>query len=213
MPGMDGYEAAHEIRRRAAEAARSRVPIIALTAHVVGPAAEAWRDADMDAVLHKPFNLKALAATLGRFLTPAAAGESAPPIAASPLAPALSGLAARDDLFDPEVITQLGELAANGRRDFVEKVVGLYVVNAPRCVADLRAAANSRRAEDISEAAHALKSMSYTIGASGVAAAAADLEAASLDGAIPENAATGALDALLRETLAALDFEGCCSIA
>jgi HPt (histidine-containing phosphotransfer) domain-containing protein len=112
-------------------------------------------------------------------------------------------------MFDPEVMTQLGELAANGRRDFVERVVGLYLINAPRCVADLRTAAGSGCAEHISEAAHALKSMSYTIGASGVAAAAAELEQASLDGAIPEMATTEALDILLRETLAALDIEDC----
>ena len=209
MPGMDGYEAAVEIRRRAAEAVRGRVPIIALTAHVVGPASEAWREADMDAVLHKPFNLKALAVTLGRFLTPAAASEPIAQLAASSLSSTLSGLASRDDLFEPEVIAQLGELAANGRRDFVEKVVGLYRVNAPRCIADLRSAAHSGCATQISEAAHALKSMSYTIGASGVAAAAAELEMASLDGAIPEPATTEALDNLLRKTLTALDLENC----
>jgi two-component system sensor histidine kinase BarA len=163
----------------------------------------------MDAVLHKPFNLKALAATLGRFLTAAAADGATAPAAAPSLSSALSGLVARDDLFDPEVITQLQEFAASGRRDFVEKIVGLYVVNAPRCVADLRTAADSGCAGHISEAAHALKSMSHTIGASGVAMAAAELEAASLNGTIPEKAATEALDVLLCETLAALDIDGC----
>ncbi len=65
MPYMDGYDAAREIRRRLEAVGRPPVPIVALTAHVVGKAAETWREAGMDAVLHKPFTLASLAAALG----------------------------------------------------------------------------------------------------------------------------------------------------
>ena len=82
MPDIDGYEAARAIR--AAEGEAQRTPIVALTAHVVGAAAEAWREADMDAVLHKPFTLPALAKTLSDFITP----STAPAAAAAAPAPA-----------------------------------------------------------------------------------------------------------------------------
>ena len=202
MPEMDGYDAARAIRRNAAATGQSRVPIIALTAHVVGAAAEAWRDADMDAVLHKPFTLKALAAALGRFLVPAVTDEP-DPLPAAVSAPLV--VSEREDLFDPEVMSQLRDFAANGRRDFVDKVIDLYVTNAPRCVADLQLAVGSGCAERISEIAHALKSMSYSIGAKSVAAVAAELETTSLDGTLPANATTDALETLLCETLAALE--------
>jgi signal transduction histidine kinase/CheY-like chemotaxis protein len=78
MPEMDGYEASREIRRREAEAGRTPIPIVALTAHVVGAAADAWREAGMDAVLHKPFTLTALARMLGRFI-PASERPAAQP--------------------------------------------------------------------------------------------------------------------------------------
>jgi two-component system sensor histidine kinase BarA len=78
MPEMDGYEASREIRRLEAEAGRTPTPIVALTAHVVGAAADAWREAGMDAVLHKPFTLTALARMLGRFI-PASERPAAQP--------------------------------------------------------------------------------------------------------------------------------------
>jgi signal transduction histidine kinase/CheY-like chemotaxis protein/HPt (histidine-containing phosphotransfer) domain-containing protein len=204
MPEMDGYEAARKIRDRERAAAQGRLPIIALTAHVVGAAADAWRDAGMDAVLHKPFTLKTLAEALERFLAPSAAQAPIAPLALHPTPNPRSILWHREDLFDPEVIAELEGLAASGRIDFVEKVLGLYCENAPRCVADLRIATRSGIVGGISRATHALKSMSYSIGAKAVAAAAAELEMASLNGAVPDDAATEALGALLNDTLAAL---------
>ena len=70
MPELDGYDATREIRAREAVTVRPRTPVVALTAHVVGSAADAWRGAGMDAVLHKPFTLASLAKTLGQFLQP-----------------------------------------------------------------------------------------------------------------------------------------------
>ena len=93
MPEMGGYDASREIRRRQAESGAPRLPIVALTAHVLGAAAEAWRAADMDAVLHKPFTLASLSQTLGQFLEPSGPSLAARPVAAPATAarrPALS---------------------------------------------------------------------------------------------------------------------------
>ena len=72
MPVMDGFDAARAIR--AAEANGARIPIVALTAHVVGAAAEEWRDAGMDAVVHKPFTVATLARTIEQLLPHLGAG-------------------------------------------------------------------------------------------------------------------------------------------
>jgi two-component system sensor histidine kinase BarA len=203
MPEMDGYEAARKIRGQEKALGRRRLPIIALTAHVVGAAADAWHEAGMDAVLHKPFTLGALAETLGRFLAPSDMENHPIATLEAHHAPA-AVLGDRDDLFDSEVVAELQGFAASGRGDFVEKVVGLYREHAPHCIADLRVAAQSGVIEGVSKATHALKSMSYSIGAKAVATAAAELEIASLDGAIPDDAATASLAALLADTLAFL---------
>ena len=88
MPELDGYDATREIRAREAVTVRPRTPVVALTAHVVGSAADAWRGAGMDAVLHKPFTLASLAKTLGQFLQPSGARTAAPSVSEPVPAPA-----------------------------------------------------------------------------------------------------------------------------
>ena len=165
MPELDGYEASREIRAR--EDGR-RTPIIALTAHVVGSAADLWRESGMDGVLHKPFTLAALAETLGRFMEPTVV--AAPPPSAAP------ARAAESDLLDAAVQTELAAMAQAGRGDFVERVRGLYRDNAPEAVDAIFAACDANDWEAGAKAAHALKSMSLNIGAKAVAKAAASIE-------------------------------------
>ena len=203
MPEMDGYEAAREIRSWEETSGQRRVPIVALTAHVVGAAADAWRAAGMDAVLHKPFTLRKLGETLQAFVASSGAAGGSELIAGS-ISTRLSTLRGQDDLFDQQVVAELEGFTSNGRSSFVEKVVRLYCENAPGCIADLQAATKSGGTQDIAKASHALKSMSYTIGAKAVAAAAAELEMTSRDGIVPNEAARKALDALLAKTLASL---------
>ena len=64
MPQMDGFTAARTIRQAEQSENRVRVPIVALTAHVIGAAAEEWRLAGMDAIIHKPFTIAQLAECL-----------------------------------------------------------------------------------------------------------------------------------------------------
>jgi len=203
MPVMDGYEACREIRRRQQEAGVIPTPVIALTAHVVGSAAQAWREAGMDGVLHKPFTLAALAAALGRFIEPSAAEPGSPPPAPAAIqteAPAAAGAG----LFDDKVGAELARMAAQGGSGFIERIARLYRDHAPAAAQSVREAADKKESVDVARAAHALKSMSLNIGAQAVAQVCASLEAGARDGQI-DMGQVAALERLLGETLAALD--------
>ena len=209
MPELDGYEATRAIRALAG--ARGATPVVALTAHVVGSAADAWRDAGMDGVLHKPFTLKALAEAMGRFVPPCAAppaSEAPAAPAPAPAAPAPAPVVVQADpegLIDAAVAAQMAEFAAAGRGDFVARVRALYRDNAPDAVRQLAEAATAGDADACARAAHALKSMSFNIGAAAVAARCGAIEAAAREGAVSTAAEAQALGELLDRTLRRLD--------
>ena len=181
MPVMDGFEATRHLRLLEDKAGDTRTPVIALTAHVVGAAAMAWKDAGMDDVLYKPFTLAHLASLLRTWL-PAdmaqaclTATDAEAPDEMTAQMPAMT---VDDDLFDGDVVTPLVDGLVAGRGDFVRKVIGLYATHAPDAVAQLTQAHARGDGEAAARAAHALKSMSLNIGARAVATAAAAIERA-----------------------------------
>src|SRR5690606_25068407 len=115
---------------------RPRATILALTAHVIGTAAEAWRDAGMDGVVHKPFTLQDLSRALqshcGQFMASAPASAPVPESANAAPAPA-----SRASLFDPVVRDDLARMASAGKADFVARIEALYAEHAPERMADL----------------------------------------------------------------------------
>ena len=191
-------------RIRAAETNGARIPIVALTAHVVGAAAEEWRGAGMDAVVHKPFTVATLARTIEQLLPHLGAG-------AEPAAPeAAPAHAAQDDTapLDPAVLDQLRQLEANGQTGFAARVLGLYAEHAPQAVTQIRAATQAGDAGECARAAHALKSMSYNIGARPIAALAAEIEAlGKVQKRVAHDALLSGLDQALARTLAAIHAE------
>lgn len=69
MPGMDGFEATGEIRRRERDGRLSRtLPVVALTANAIDGDRERCIAAGMDDYLSKPYTRDQLAAVLGRWL-------------------------------------------------------------------------------------------------------------------------------------------------
>jgi two-component system sensor histidine kinase BarA len=205
MPELDGFESARRIRTYELENHVTPTPIIALTAHVAGAGADAWRDAGMDAVLHKPFSVKKLAECIGCFLAPSATQEADDAIEAAHAdepAPHASDEAA---LLDAETIERLVQTAQSGRRDFIDRILTLYQNHAPRVLADLRAAAE--RGEDIgvAAAAHSLKSMSLNMGVGRLAARLASIESAARNArAIPRPRELDELRSLLDATTSEL---------
>jgi signal transduction histidine kinase/CheY-like chemotaxis protein len=67
MPGMDGYEATREIRRLESEEGRTRVPIVAISAHVTQHHVDNCYAAGMDDHIPKPLNLRVLGDKLAQW--------------------------------------------------------------------------------------------------------------------------------------------------
>ena len=175
MPVMDGFEATRQWRMGETGI---HLPIVALTAHVVGHAAHAWKEAGMDDVLHKPFTLRDMAAILRAHLPETLRTDALPRVAEIEDAP-LPVLPETDgDLFDKAVIGSLVEGLHNGRSDFVRRVVGLYRSHAPEAATTMQAAHAESDEDRLARAAHALKSMSLNIGAKTVAGVAGGIERA-----------------------------------
>ena len=170
MPGMDGFEATRLIRQAELAQGEMRQPIVAMTAHVVGRAAGAWREAGMDGFLHKPFTLASLGECLATYLGSGQALASGDEASTTP--------APDDDILDAALVAQLREMAAMGRGDFVARVTGLYREHAPRALFDMEAACAAQDCNALGKDAHALKSMSLNAGARQVAALAGAIEKA-----------------------------------
>jgi signal transduction histidine kinase/ActR/RegA family two-component response regulator len=68
MPGMDGFEATRQIRRREQQRAWQRVPVVALTANAHDTDRQRCLEAGMDDHLAKPFSKEALLAVLERYV-------------------------------------------------------------------------------------------------------------------------------------------------
>lgn len=200
MPGVDGYAAAREIRLREADMGRTPAPILGLSRHAASSGA-AWRDVGVDAVLQQPFTLAELASGLGRFLSP-----TPRPLPKLVEAPALAplGVAGDNGLIDSRVAAQLEAIASSGRAEFVSRVYSLYRENAPDSVLKLMDAVAQDDAAACAKAAHALKSMSFNIGATAVATLAGDIELAAREGETPSPTSIAELQNLLSATLSRL---------
>jgi signal transduction histidine kinase/CheY-like chemotaxis protein len=182
MPDIDGFAAARAIREEEQHDGRKRLPIVALTAHVIGKAADAWRDAGMDDIVHKPFTLAQLGACLQRLFPEWSAPGSGTIIGG---ARATGAEHDGDALLDANVLRELEEMAGPAGVGFMRRVFGLYLDNAPRIRTELTRAVEAGEAEALALAAHALKSMSHNIGARLVAAAAEAIERHARETGVP----------------------------
>ncbi len=196
MPELDGFEACR--RLRALEVGSRRTPVLALTAHVVGVASDAWRDAGMDGVLHKPFTVAELRKSLAAHLDCGVLGE-----------PAAVVLDKRhtavdvDTLFDEGVLAEIASVSEASGQDFARRVFQLFIEHAPQTLNSARVAWAERDQEAVARAAHALKSMSFNIGARRVGGCANRVETSARgDGIAHEDIA--ALDKAVSDTVHSL---------
>jgi PAS domain S-box-containing protein len=172
MPGMDGFEATREIRRR--EAARpvgasKRVRIIALTANAVKGDRERCLAAGMDGYLSKPYTAQQLGAVLNQ--RPARPGQT-PPAPAGPTPPAVAG-------FDPQRPAQLcADLGDEG----VQAIIEDFLQDLPQRAAEMESLAVAGQWIELARLAHSLQGIGRTLGLDGFSAELRTLEDAAAAG-------------------------------
>lgn len=173
MPGMDGFEATREIRRR--EAARStggarRVRIIALTANAVKGDRERCLAAGMDGYLSKPYTAEQLGAALQQHL--GRPGEEAPPAKTEPEPQAGVG-------FDPQ---RPAELCAELGEEGVLAIMEDFLRELPETVGRLTSLASSGPVEELARLAHSIQGIGYSVGLEKLAGECRALEEAANSG-------------------------------
>ena len=164
MPEMDGYELTAAIR--AAEAGKTRIPIIAFTANALKGVAERCLAVGMDDYLSKPVQLANMRAMLKKWL-PAAAGlrlVQGKSDATIPLSVAL----------DVNVLKALIGDDALMIREFLYA----FILSAAKLAAELRVACTAVQAAAAGALAHKLKSSSRSVGALALGELCAEMEQA-----------------------------------
>jgi len=138
MPDIDGYDVARSIRMMGSET--RRIPIVAMTAHVMEGEREKCLAAGMDDYLAKPVSTQRLSTVLVRWL------------------------GTREEVVDSEKIAGLQQLA-RANPSFMRDITGLFREDALVRIHELRDSAARADAETLARAAHSLKSSSGNIGA------------------------------------------------
>jgi len=177
MPGVDGFDATREIRRREAEG--PRVPIVALTANALRGDRERCLAAGMDDYLAKPTDLGLLQQTLERHAKPAPDEK--------PIAPA-SESGAR--LVDQQALSTLKDLERDGP-GFLAVLVHDFDEGFRERLGDMQLAARENDGAALRGAAHSVKGSAGIVGAEAMASLCQRLESLGAEGQ-----ATGA-DALI----------------
>jgi PAS domain S-box-containing protein len=174
MPELDGLEATAQIRQEERETGR-HVPILAMTAHAMKGDRERCLAAGMDAYISKPVQAAELWEAV-RKLVPGAAVAAAPAAAAPPLA-----------LDRARVLARLG-----GDEELLKELVGLFLADCPRLLADIDDALARGDAAKLRLTAHALKGAAGHFGAAATVDVAKRLETLGRNGNLagaPETAA------------------------
>jgi CheY-like chemotaxis protein/HPt (histidine-containing phosphotransfer) domain-containing protein len=157
MPNLDGIQATVALRKPESGVLDCRVPVVAMTAHVMREDRQRCLDAGMDGYLTKPVEPSALLEILSRYLPKAGVREE------------------RDDLlsaFEPEAFLKrlMGSRKAAGR------ILALFLTSTPPVLEAVRAAAAAGNWEQAGRKLHLLAGSCATVSATRLYALTRDLE-------------------------------------
>jgi signal transduction histidine kinase/DNA-binding response OmpR family regulator/HPt (histidine-containing phosphotransfer) domain-containing protein len=214
MPVMDGLEAAQRIR--AAEGrqtlvaggvpSRTRVPIIAVTAHAIDEVREKCLAAGMDALLVKPFDDKRLADALRAWLPAVKSMRRARAASYAEHVTQAMDTARRPDeiddgAIDRSVIESLRQMQRGGNVTRLSRVVSRFDSVAVELAASMHENAAAGDSEALWRSAHSLKSSAGALGAIRLSNMCAEIEAASREAGVER--AAPMVEAIDREVEAA----------
>ncbi len=185
MPVLDGYSATREWRdREVLQQSPLRLPIVAMTANAMAGDRQRCLDAGMDDYLSKPVSREQLEKCLQRWLPGRASfglrDVPEPTPDRPPITPAVTAIAAARPgggpsgfpVLDHDMLEELQEIAG----DETARIIGLFLEDAPRLIAQLENASTLPDLDAMGEAAHTLKSSSANVGAMSLSAAAKRVE-------------------------------------
>ncbi|MGH2737790.1 MAG: response regulator [Actinomycetota bacterium] len=156
MPAMDGFQATAEIRRR--EDSASRMPIIAMTADAMEGDRQKCLDAGMDDYVSKPVSFESLDAVLQRWVSSADARMT-------PSSPSSEGPVEEERSLDPAIISSLRQLQTRREREWMPRLISMFLEDAASTLESLRQALKLEEQETITKRAHALAGTAASFGA------------------------------------------------
>ncbi len=185
MPVMDGYEATRRIRL---DPALAKMPIVAMTAHVMREERQRCLDLGMNGHISKPIEVEKLYGMLKEHL---AAGfrvkAAARPAGDAPVLPQLKG-------FDVEkAVRKLG-----GNLHLYRGVLARFQDRYDEALPLLSGKLGAARMEELARFGHSMKGLAGTMGHQGLVRASASLEMLALEGSVGKADLTGSLAGAVR---------------
>jgi CheY-like chemotaxis protein len=168
MPTLDGYGATERIRAYEKSVDWPRTPVVALTANALEGDRQKCLDSGMDDYLSKPFSQE----QLRKVLEGHGSGDQI-----APAVPVVAAAARTGAVLDIQALEQIRALQQPGAPDLLAKVIALYLDSTAKLTEQIRTALDAGDADGLRLAAHALKSSSGNVGATGLADLAKQLEA------------------------------------
>jgi CheY-like chemotaxis protein/HPt (histidine-containing phosphotransfer) domain-containing protein len=162
MPEMDGLTATRKIREMAAQS-KSRIPIIAMTAHAIKGDRERCLEAGMDSYISKPMTSQGIAATIAEVVPMKDQGNvptRTPPVEVSSSTWNCSAVLQRID----------------GDESLLRELLTIFLEESPKQLTSLQLAVESGNPEEVERTAHSMKGELGYLGLANVAQTAKDLE-------------------------------------
>lgn len=194
MPVMDGYESTTHIRAYERKHHINAIPIVALTANVVSGDKDKALKLGMTDYLTKPFKFEQLYEMLAKYksvrqqqqqVTHAAnAGGDDELVGFASPRPMNASEYGETDILDLETLDELKAIDASGDFKLLRQVIQVYLKDSRPILDEMLESLRLQNCDRLAKSAHALKSMSLTIGGRGVSAICQHLELAGKKGRV-----------------------------